>query len=210
MIGVFGGTFDPVHFGHLRCALEILELLALDEVRMIPCGVPPHRDPPIASAKDRTEMLSTAMSTERRLVPDTREIEREGPSYMVDTLESLRNELGNEPVCLILGGDAFNGLPGWSRWQRLIGLAHIVVMRRPDWEPPVAGELGGLVAEHRVANVDQLREAPAGRLLFCDVTQLEISATRIRDLLATGRSPRFLLPDEVLAMIIEKRLYMNG
>jgi nicotinate-nucleotide adenylyltransferase len=203
MIGVLGGTFDPVHFGHLRCALEILELLALSEVRMIPCGVPPHRNPPVASADDRTDMLCAGIATEPRLVPDTREVERRGPSYMVDTLESLREELGEKPVCLILGGDAFNGLPDWSRWQRLIVLAHIVVMRRPAWEPPVEGQLGGFVAVHRVDSADQLREAPAGCLLFCDVTQLDISASGIRTLLAGGRSARYL------NMIRERKLYIS-
>lgn len=207
MIGVFGGTFDPVHFGHLRCALEVRELLQCDEVRMIPCNVPPHRAVPVASAQERMHLLSTAISTEPGLVLDTREIERDGPSYMVDTLQSIRQESGDEPLCLILGGDAFNGLPGWSRWRRLIELAHLVVMRRPDWEPLKTGELTGFIGDYAVAGTSELRDAPAGRLVFCDVTQLDISATRIRELLASGRNPRYLLPDSVLGEIVDKRLY---
>lgn len=207
MIGVLGGTFDPVHFGHLRCALEMFEQLALDEVRMIPCAVPPHRDLPVASANDRTDMLRAAIADERRLVLDTRELEREGPSYMVDTLRSLRDELGNTPLCLILGGDAFNGLPEWHRWQQLISLAHLVVMRRPDWVPSVEGPLGDFVSEYRVDSVARLGEAPGGALLYCEVTQLDISASHIRSLLGTGRSPRYLLPDAVLEMIDQRGLY---
>ena len=209
MIGVFGGTFDPVHFGHLRCALEVLERLGLDEVRMIACGTPPHRDPPVATAARRSQMLAAALVDEPRLKLDTRELERAGPSYMVDTLASLRAEVDATPLCLILGGDAFSALPGWSRWQQLIGLAHLIVMRRPGWEPPAGGTLGALVANHGVTDAGLLRSQPGGYLMFCEVTQLEISASRVRAILAAGLSPRYLLPETVLQLIYRERLYSN-
>lgn len=209
MIGVFGGTFDPVHFGHLRCALEILERLELDEVRMIPCGAPPHRDQPVATAARRSQMLAVALADEPRLTLDTRELQRAGPSYMVDTLDSLRAEVGATPLCLIMGGDAFSGLPGWSRWQQLIGLAHIIVVRRSGWEPPAGDALGALIASHSVDDAGRLRSRPSGYLMFCEVTQLEISASRVRAILAAGLSPRYLLPETVLHLIYREQLYIN-
>ena len=209
MIGVFGGTFDPVHFGHLRCALEILERLELDEVRMIPCAAPPHRDPPVASPARRSQMLAVALAEEPRLKLDTRELQRSGPSYMVDTLTSLRAEVGATPLCLMLGADAFKGLPSWSRWQQLIELAHLIVMRRPGWEPPAGDLLGALVAGHEVTDVALLRSRPGGHLMFCEVTQLAISASRVRAILAAGLSPRFLLPEAVLHLIYREQLYVN-
>ncbi len=209
MIGVFGGTFDPVHFGHLRCALEILERLGLDEVRMIPCGAPPHRDQPVATAAWRSQMLAVALADEPRLKLDTRELERAGPSYMVDTLASLRAEVDATPLCLILGGDAFSALPGWSRWQQLIGLAHLIVMRRPGWEPPAGDALGALVASHGITDAGLLRSRPGGYLMFCEVTQLEISASGVRAILAAGLSPRYLLPETVLQLIYREQLYCN-
>ncbi len=133
MIGIFGGTFDPVHFGHLRPALEVQQALGLDEVRFIPAGQPPHRDMPHATAPQRLSMLQTAIEDQPGFAADEREIQREGPSYMVDTLALLREELGQIPLCLILGYDAFLGLPAWHQWHRLIELAHLVITHRPGW-----------------------------------------------------------------------------
>ena len=130
MIGVFGGTFDPIHFGHLRSALEIGESLRLKEIRFIPCRIPPHRDEPLADPLQRLAMVRAALAGQPEMIADDREIKRDGSSYMVDTLESLRNEFVNDPLCLILGMDAFMELPTWHRWQDLLTLAHLVVMHR--------------------------------------------------------------------------------
>lgn len=210
MIGVFGGTFDPIHFGHLRCAWEIAEQLALREVRMLPARVPPHREPPVASADQRRRLLELALAGQTLLRLDTRELERDGPSYMVDTLSSLRGEVNDEPLCLILGQDAFNGLATWHRWQAIPELAHLVVITRPGSTPAGNGPVRDLVERCGVANADELRVRPAGAVLFRTVTPLAISASGIRSLLAAGRSPRYLLPDAVLDCMRREGLYLDS
>ncbi|WP_049623256.1 nicotinate-nucleotide adenylyltransferase [Frateuria defendens] len=191
-LALFGGTFDPVHIGHLSVAWEAAELLDA-EVRLLPANVPPHRSPPTANAAQRVAMLRAALGGQSRLTLDTRELEREGPSYTVDTLRGLRAEQGERPLVLLLGADAFAGLPGWHRWRELFELAHLGVLSRPGIDvelPPllqeaVAGRQAGAAAVHA---------QPAGLVVELAVTPLEVSATRIRERLAAGREPRYLLP----------------
>lgn len=209
MIGIFGGTFDPIHFGHLRCALEIAEQLQLREVRMLPCGQPPHRDAPQATAAQRRRAVELALQGQSLLRMDSRELERPGPSYMVDTLAALRAEVGTQSVCLILGQDAFNGLASWHAWEQLPGLAHLVVISRPGVERPMLGPIAELIAQRAVDNADALRAQPAGAILFCQVTALDISASDIRARLANGRSPQYLLPDAVLEYLVQEAVYQN-
>jgi nicotinate-nucleotide adenylyltransferase len=207
-IGILGGTFDPVHFGHLRSALEVKEALALAEIRLIPSKVPPHREPPMADAAERLAMLQAAVSGESALVVDSRELERPAPSYTFDTLTSLRRELGQStPLCLLLGEDAFLGLPSWHRWERLIDLAHIVVLDRPQASAPCPPLLGDLLDGREAVGAEDLARVPAGLVLHQRVTQLDISATWIRELVGAGRSPRYLLPDAVWALIRSRGLY---
>lgn len=207
MIGIFGGTFDPVHFGHLRPALEVQQALGLKEVRFIPAGHPPHRDQPHATPTQRLAMLRAAIDEQPGFMVDEREVCRPGPSYMVDTLASLRSELGPEPLCLILGYDAFLGLASWYQWQRLIDLAHLVVTHRPGWNHDnLAGELQNLVQRHAMPAA-KLADAPAAGLTFVEVTQLDISATRIREQIRTGQDIRYLLPESVYQIIHEQKLY---
>ena len=207
MIGIYGGTFDPVHFAHLRTALEVQQQLQLDAVRMIPCNVPPHRDQPVAGPADRLAMLETAVASEPKLVVDRRELEREGPSYMVDTLASLREEFPDTPMGLILGMDAFLGLESWHQWERLLELTHLFVMERPGADEPREGRLAELVAERRVSDPTELHSARAGAIAFVPVSQLDISATAIRAELIAGGNPRYLLPDGVLELIRAGKLY---
>lgn len=207
-VGILGGTFDPVHFGHLRAALEMQEALGLAEVRLLPCGQPPHRVLPRACAADRLAMLELALAGQSALRVDRRELERSGPSYMVDTLTSLRAELGASPLCLLLGSDAFLGLPQWHRWQELLPLAHLVVLQRPGWRlDSVPTPLAEMLAAHRLTAAAELRLRPAGGILLQPVTPLDISATAIRALIAAGRSPRYLLPDAVWDYIHRRGLY---
>lgn len=201
MIGVYGGTFDPVHYGHLRTALEVKEKLALRVVHFIPCRVPPHRRQPHFSTQQRRHFLQLALADAPGFVLDTRELERPGPSFMVDTLASLRREAGQEPLCLILGLDAFLGLPGWHRWQQLFDLAHIVVTDRPGYQPEWRPPLLEWVERRGTADLQELQRLPAGRIHFTRVTRLEISGTFIRQCLRQGRDPRYLLPDPVLDLI---------
>lgn len=207
MIGVYGGTFDPVHFGHLRTALEVLEIFALDELRLIPCSQPPHRGHPEVTAAFRLQMLQLAAAEQPGFVVDDRELRRDGPSYMVDTLASLRSETdAATPLLLFIGADAFAGLERWHQWQRLFDYAHIVVMTRPASPAPI---LSPFLELRHTNNKQHLKNQPAGCILLQNVTQLEISATQIRRLLAEHRDPRFLLPDAVLAFIRHHRLYQT-
>ena len=196
-MGVFGGTFDPIHYGHLRTAFEMLQVLRFDEVRFIPCGDPPHRGTTFASASERLRMVELATAGQNGFVVDDRELRRQGPSYSIDTLLSLREEFVDRALGLIVGMDAFLGLRGWHRWAELLDVAHIIVAHRPGWKAPDMGPLGEMLTEFGTHRVDDLHTAPHGRVHIHAVTQLEISSTEIRELVAAGRDPRFLMPDSV-------------
>ncbi|MCE3285127.1 MAG: nicotinate-nucleotide adenylyltransferase [Steroidobacteraceae bacterium] len=200
-IGVFGGTFDPVHYGHLRTAYEVLQSLRLREVRFVPAGDPPHREPPRVDAARRLELVRAATADQPGFVVDDREVRRAGPSYTVLTLGELRAEFPATPICLIVGMDAFRGLPTWHRWQELLELAHVVVAPRPGWSAPTEGALGELLVARSAASVEALHERAAGRIFVQPVTQLEISSSELRELLAAGRDPRYLVPDTVRELV---------
>ncbi len=211
MIGIFGGTFDPVHYGHLRPLWDVKEALSLDELRLIPCFIPPHRDEPGAMPEQRLEMLRLAVQGTPEFAIDTRELERGGPSYMVDTLQSLRDEIGATSMSLIMGMDAFVMLHTWHQWQRLFELAHIVVMHRPGGQLPESGVLADELLKRRLtASVESLKNAPAGCVFVQKVTQLDISATQIRTILAKNGDVRFLMPDPVRQYIAQAGLYARA
>jgi nicotinate-nucleotide adenylyltransferase len=210
LIGLLGGTFDPVHYGHLRLAETLADKLGLDEVRFIPAANPPHRQLPETPAKDRCAMVGLAIAGNPRFVLDDRELQREGASYTIDTLRSLREELGAEvALCLIMGSDAFAELDGWHRWQELLDHCHMALVERPNVElaaslrPPLQALLRARYAEDRTL----LAGSPAGRISIQRMTALDISATGIRNDLMHGRSPRYLLPDSVIAYIERHQLY---
>lgn len=207
MIGIFGGTFDPIHYGHLRTALEVLEQVGLEAMFMVPCRIPPHRGSPMASPEARRDMVALALPGQDRLRLDERELGRAGPSYMVDTLDSFREEYGNTPLGLVLGQDAFAALDAWHDWTRLPELAHLLVMTRPGEGIPERGRMAELLAEHTVSDPADLKNRPAGRIFLCQVTPLAISATAIREQQAAGRSSRYLTPDAVLDYMVEHQLY---
>ena len=209
-MGVFGGTFDPIHYGHLRSAFEVLQALELDEIRLLPCGTPPHRRATVANAELRLRMVHAATRGQEHFVVDERELLRDGPSYSVDTLAGLRRDFPARPIALIIGMDAFLGLPGWHEWQRILELAHIVVAHRPGWRAPDIGVLGELLAERGTHRASDLHEAPAGCLYVLDVTQLEISSTEIRGLVGAGRDPRYLVPDPVRDIIRASGCYARS
>jgi len=206
-LGIFGGTFDPIHFGHLRTAFEVMQALQLRELRFIPAGDPPHRPPPRVDAHRRLGLVRAAVADQPGFVVDDREVRRQGPSYTVLTLTELRAELPGVPLCLVMGMDAFAGLPTWHRWRELLELAHVVVAPRPGWVAPASGEIATLLAERRVPDAARLRDATAGHIRVQPVTQLEISSTELRDLLAAGRDPRYLVPDAVRGLLHETRMY---
>lgn len=199
-IGLLGGTFNPIHHGHLRLALEIYERLSLAEVRLIPSAQPPHRTIPSVSSQLRLEMVQAAIADVTELVADDRELQRDGPSYMVDTLISLRKEFPDNPLCLILGSDAFMNLDSWYQSTQIIKLAHIIVVRRPNTV---------LATQHinQAHHLNQLHTTKAGKIWIEELPELAISATQIRDLIAAGKNPNYLLPLAVLDIINDNRLY---
>ncbi|MEM6511798.1 MAG: nicotinate-nucleotide adenylyltransferase [Pseudomonadota bacterium] len=207
MMGIFGGTFDPIHYGHLRTAFEMLQALSLDQLRFIPCGDPPHRGNTFAPAEVRLDLVRAAIDGQAGFVLDDREVARDGPSYTVDTLHSLRDEYPDASLSLIIGMDAFLGLQKWHRWDEILGFAHLVVAHRPGWRAPDMGVLGKLLEDRGTHRVDDLRRATSGKIHVHAVTQLEISSTDIRELVAGGRDPRFLMPDSVRESIARSGCY---
>nr|VFJ42349.1 MAG: nicotinate-nucleotide adenylyltransferase [Candidatus Kentron sp. FW] len=207
-IGILGGTFDPVHNGHLRLALEVRDGLSLSSVRLIPLGRPPHRVPPLAAEEIRRRMLTAAVRNEPGLIVDDQELRRDGLSYTVDTLEALRQRFPDGSLCLILGTDAFCQLHTWNRWHRVLALAHITVAQRPGALLPEAGEIARLLANRQTHDPTCLGREPAGRIFVHPVPQLDISATCIRALVTRGASIRYLVPDAVLEIITNEQLYV--
>jgi len=204
---ILGGTFDPVHFGHLRPALEVAQALAVDRLHMVPAPSPPHRAEPGAPAAHRVAMLERALAGQDSLVLDTRELEREGPSYTVDTLAGIREGEPERPVALVVGEDSFASLTQWHDWQRLPELAHLVVMTRPGAPRVLDAALERLSTRNRARDPAELRSRPAGLVLTVPVTALDISASRIRAMIGRGEDPRWLLPESVLDYIRENGLY---
>ena len=156
-IGIFGGTFDPIHYGHLRTALELQEMLDLASVHFVPAATPPHRETPMTDGKVRMRLVKAAIRGEKGFVADDRELRRAGPSYTIDTLASFRAEFPRRSLCLLLGMDAFLGLPAWHRWRELLDLAHVVVAHRPGWRAPRTGTLGRLLRERGTSERAALR-----------------------------------------------------
>ena len=209
-IGIFGGTFDPIHYGHLRTALELKSLLDLARVHIVPVADPPHRTQPMSDGALRLRMIEAAIRDEPGFVADDRELKRSGVSYTIDTLASFRAELPGRSLCLLLGMDAFLGLPQWRRWRDLTTLAHIVVAHRPGWTAPTTGLVGELLRDLRAPSASVLAEKAAGYIHVQPVTQLEISSTDLRDSLRAGRDPKFLVPDRVREIIIETECYAES
>lgn len=206
-IGIFGGTFDPIHIGHLRMALELKQQLFLDEMYLLPCHQPPHRAAPQVSSNQRAEMLRIALRDCPELQLDERELRRDKPSYTYDTLMELRAELGDEvSLVLCMGEDAFAGLPTWYSWRELIRLAHIAVVARPGWSIPDEGEVRDLLAKH-LRDVKSLNDEPSGSIVLQSLRLLPISATEIRQEIIAGKSAQFLVPDAVWNYIHTHNLY---
>lgn len=209
MIGILGGTFDPIHYGHLRPAQEALRALDLAEVRLVPAANPPHRPPPVATAAQRLRMAELAVAEFPGLRVDDRELRRGGTSYTVLTLEEMRREAGARPLCLLLGTDAFEGIGTWHRWRELPELAHLVVLTRPGWTWPEPGALPAWARARLARAPGELAKDAAGRIYFQAVTPQDISATRLRDAIARGEPVDGMLPPAVLEYLRANRIYRN-
>lgn len=212
-LGIFGGTFDPVHFGHLRLAEESIAHLGLAGVRWIPAGNPPHRDIPQVTAEQRLAMVNCATADNSRFSVDPAEVDSQAPSYTVNSLERLRSELGpQQPLVLLVGADAFAGLSTWHRWNDILDLTHVAVSHRPGFPVEISSLPSALATQfsrRRTLDVAALKASPGGAIVTFAMTQLAISATQIRKLLANGLSARYLLPDGVLDYISSHSLYRN-
>ena len=208
-LGILGGTFDPIHYGHLRPAREILRALDLAEIRFIPAACPPHRRPPLATAEQRLSMVKLAVADTPGFSVDDRELKRGGLSYTVPTLESLRAEVADRPLCILMGADAFEGIETWRQWQRLPELAHMVVMARPGWAVPSAEALPAWARGRLGNDPRELTLTPGGKIYFQTVTPQDISATQIRAAIARDEPIEKLLPSTVADYIRRARIYIN-
>ena len=208
LIGILGGTFDPIHNGHLRLALEAKEQLSLDHVRLIPLKFPPHRSIPVASAIHRRAMIELAISDEESLCIDLRELNSDETSYSINTLKSLRQQFTDDALCLILGRDAFNKIDSWKDWEELLDYAHIIVANRPG-EPDAAGsqDLEQWVKQHHSSQLESLKETTSGTIYFIEIPMLDISSSMIRHKYVERENIDQLLPESILTYIKDNHLY---
>ena len=206
-IAIWGGTFDPIHNGHLHSALELKQRLGLDELRLLPCHLPPHRQSPGASSVHRLQMVTLAVAGSDLLV-DGRELEREQLSYSVESLEQFRQEYGARVSLIwVMGADAFNLLDKWYRWREVLTLAHLVVIARPGVTLRTTGAVAELAASHRAAHVSELQRQACGKIWFESLTPYPVSATAVRKVLAEGKQTDGELPAVVLSYINTHQLY---
>ncbi|MEE8388134.1 MAG: nicotinate-nucleotide adenylyltransferase [Acidiferrobacterales bacterium] len=203
MIGIFGGTFDPIHYGHLRPAAEVGQLLSLEKLFLVPASVPPHRQAPVATAEQRLQLMRLAVSEFPQMEVDDCEIRRGGISYTVDTLRHYRQLYPQTSLCLLLGSDAFASMQSWHQWRSLLTLAHLVVMQRPHHDDVVPEWSEARLIRH----VDGLMNSASGKVYIQKVTPQDISATGIRQAIAAKNEFATLLPSRVLQYIQKYNIY---
>ena len=204
-----GGMFNPVHNAHLRVAIECKEMFNFDELRMVPCAMPPHRELPDVDSQQRLEMLRLALCDVDGVEVDGRELERSGLSYTVDTLRSLKDDFPESSLYLILGSDAFQSLTTWREWENILELSNIVIAHRPDNENDLNSDVGQLLKECFTHDISAFLNQGVGQVYSLEVTQLEISSSQVRELIGKNMSAQFLMPDAVINFIKENRLYIR-
>lgn len=214
LVGIFGGTFDPIHYGHLRVAEEIVETVGLQKMYFVPAGMPRLRHSPVASSQHRVEIVRLAIQKNPDFVLDEREIYRDGVSYSIDTVREFKQEFGEEiRLCFVLGADAFINLPEWNNWKELFNLCHFIVSTRPGYsltliKELLSKELREECSQRWVSNTESLRKDTSGLIFIASTTMLDISATSIRAHIAVGRSVRHLVPSVTVNYISENKLYL--
>lgn len=206
-IGILGGTFDPIHLGHLRMAIELCDALDLAKIHIVPTYCPTYRKQPVATPDQRLAMVKCAVEGEPELIADDREIRRQGPTYTIDTLLDMRKEMGDVPLCLLVGIDAFLGFPSWHRWEEILDHAHIIVAHRPHYHLSDTGIVSDLLKQRLQHEIAYIHEHLSGGILLRPITALEISATDIRKQIAMGKNTRYLLPDRVYEYIKKHGTY---
>ena len=201
MIGILGGTFDPIHNGHLHIATQLVDRLNLEQLQFMPCALPVHRDPPRASTTHRCAMIDLVVTGQPALSLNTVEIDRDGPSYSIDSLREIRRQT-DSVLALVLGADAFNDFDSWKSPQEILRLANLVVCYRPGFEVDQQ-----MLVQHRVASADELSRQPAGAILLLEVEAIDCSSSAVRAALDAGKIPRHRLPMAVADYIDKHNLY---
>lgn len=215
MIGIFGGTFDPVHNGHIQTVLHVLKSLNLEHIRLVPLGQAVHREQPVASSQQRLDLLKAAIQNQNGLVADGREINRPGGSYTIDTLKSLKQEFPDKSLCLIIGSDAFKSFESWKAPEQILSMSHLVVMQRPNIEIDEARTdtgsdfVSALLKTRQVYDNQALQQYSHGKILFVEVPQINISSTMIRQKLADKEAVNDLVPASVSQLIKQWHLYQD-
>lgn len=209
MIGILGGTFNPIHHGHLHLATRLQQTLGFETIRFMPAAIPALKDTPNVSAAQRAEMIKLAIIGHPIFQIDTRELERPGPSYSIDSLISLRKELGNmASICWLIGSDAFAKLNTWHRWNELLNYCHFVVVKRPhseylNWND----EVECLLESHQTKNIDTIKNSASGKILIQEIEALDISSTQIRLHIASKEDVSNLMPSNLINYIQTHHLY---
>ncbi len=196
VLGILGGTFDPIHFGHLRIALELAEATKIERVHLIPTYQPAHRHAPKASPEARFTMLANSVADNPLFVADRREIDRQDESYTIDTLHDLTKQFPKTTLCVFLGLDAFLGFHEWKNYSEILKLAHLVIAKRPNFSLPEKGIVCDLMKSHKQENINYIQQHKSGGIFIIPTAELHISASEIRKQIAMGRNPRYLLPDK--------------
>ncbi|WP_372882337.1 nicotinate-nucleotide adenylyltransferase [Psychromonas sp.] len=208
-IGFLGGTFDPIHFGHLRPALEISEAISLKQLFIMPNHIAPHKSKSHGSAKQRCKMVELAISSQSRMAIDKRELQRHQPSYTIDTLKELKAEYPDTPICFIMGMDSLTNFDSWYEWQNILSYCHLVISHRPGWQCKFNKKVETLVKQHQTTDQHDLHNLQCGKIYFQTTSQLAISSTEIRELLKHNISIDFLTPEAVIDYIKEHHLYQT-
>ena len=208
LIGVFGGTFDPVHNGHTKIIQNLLELIPFDEIKVIPNGQPPHRTS-VCSNNDRLEMVNLAFKGIDQISIDEREIHREGPSYAIHTAKEVLEEFHQHNVVWVMGSDAFSEIDSWFEWEEFIKIINILVMIRPGSKIDPASQAGILIKDKQTSNIDDLNQG-AGKILVVDIDPVNISSTQVRSNLASGETVNDLILEDVSDYIDSGKLYTKA
>ena len=210
MIGILGGTFNPIHNGHLHLAERLQQTLGFEAIRFMPAALPALKDKPNVTAEQRAEMVKIAIANQPHFSLDTRELSRAGTSYTIDTLISLREELGDEvSICWLIGFDAFANLDAWHRWQELLNKAHLIVVKRPHSSDlsNLNAEVKTLLKKHETENVEEVKKQAYGKILIQEIAALDISSTKIREKIAQDKDVRSMVPEALLSYIQQHQLY---
>ena len=210
-IGILGGSFDPIHFGHIKPGLQLAEKFQLQSIRLIPCKVSPFKDDTFASAQHRWNMISIISGSSELFEADSRELERNTPSYTYETLREIASEVSSETTLFwIMGEDALLGFPGWYHAEEIMRLCHVLVMRRPGYDASDDGETSEWLKRYMCDDKDKLEQKQCGYIYITDVELFDISSTQIRDIVQAGEQPRFMLPGGVWNYIKRNNLYQEN